>query len=229
VRFRVLGLLLAAMLFSGCATRQPPIDLSKDYFQKPAGRIGLLVTELPKPDTNFPGADCLLCMAVASAANSALTDAVRTWPTTDLQPLKGELVQLLQSRGAQVVSIDEPVLLTALPDRPDRQVGFAVKNFSSVAGKAGVDRLLVVNVHGLGAWRNYSAYIPRGDPRAVFRANAFIVDAKSHRLDWYQEFDLFRTADGAWDEPPKFPGLSNAHFQVMELGKDAIKKALSTP
>ena len=31
-----------------------------------------------------------------------------------------------------------------------------------------------------------------------------------------------RNADGAWDEPAKFPGLTNAYFQVVELGKDEV-------
>jgi len=227
--FRFIGLLLAALLLGGCATRQEPIPLSKDYYSARTSRIGVLVAELPKPDTSFPGAGCLLCIAVASAAHGALTDAVRTWPTTDLQPLKGELVQLLQSRSQQAVPIDEATALTALPNRSGHEAGFAVKDFSSVATRAGVDRLLVVSVHpfGLGVWRNYSAYIPTGAPYAVFKASAFIVDMKSHRLDWYQDFNVTQPAEGAWDEPPKFPGLANAHFQVMELGKDAIKKALT--
>jgi hypothetical protein len=224
---RIIGLLLAGLLLGGCATRQEPIPLAKDYYTAKTGRIGVLVTDAPNPDTMFPGADCLLCMAVASAANSAMTDAVRTWPTADLRPLKGELVQLLQSRTQQAVPIDDRVDLVALPKRPTQEAGFAVKDFSSVASRAGVDRLLVVNLHTLGVRRTYASYVPTSAPVAVLGASAFIVDMKTHRLDWYQDFNVTRPAEGAWDEPPKFPGLTNAHFQVMELSKDAIKKALA--
>jgi hypothetical protein len=31
------------------------------------------------------------------------------------------------------------------------------------------------------------------------------------------------SAQGEWDEPPKFPGLTTAYYQAIELAKDKIK------
>lgn len=216
---------LSALLLSGCATApQEHIGLAGDYFGTRSNRIGVAVVELPKPDTLFPGASCLLCLATASIANSEMTSAVRTWPTDDLKPLKGDLVQALVARGQLAVAIDDVLDLSAVPDRKSTEPGFARKDFSNWKTKE-VDRLLIVNLRALGAWRNYSAYIPTGAPQAVFKGEAYIVDLTTHKLDWYQTFDLARASEGNWDEPPKFPGLTNAYFQVLEEGKDAIKKA----
>jgi hypothetical protein len=223
-RYFAFVIAVATLLLAGCATPpQPPIYLADGFFAARSQRIGVAVSEIPQPDTVFPGAGCLLCLAAASLANSSLTGAVNTWKTDELRPLQGELVALLKARGQTVVAIEEPLKLKELPDRDSTQPNYARKDFSALK-KAGVERLLVVDFHALGAWRNYSAYIPTGAPRAVFKAEAYVVDLATHRLDWYQMIDLGRPADGSWDEPPKFPGLTNAYFQVLEEGKDRIKK-----
>jgi hypothetical protein len=216
---------LATLLLVGCATPpQAPIDLSDGFFAARSQRIGVAVSEIPQPATVFPGAGCLLCLAAASLAHSSLTDAVNAWKTDELRPLQGELVALLKARGQNVVAIEQPLKLQELPDRDGAQPNYARKDFSALKSKAGVESLLVVNFQALGAWRNYSAYIPTGAPRAVFKAEAYMVDLATHRLVWYQMIDLGRAADGSWDEPPKFPGLTNAYFQLLEEGKDRIKK-----
>jgi hypothetical protein len=224
VRFASLWLVLVALL-AGCASPpQPPVGLAGDYFSTRTSRIGVAVSEIPKPDTVFPGADCLLCLAAASIANNAMTGAVQTWSTNDLKSLKAELVAMLAARGQTAVPLDDNLKLADLPDRQGAEPGFARKDFSALAKRAQVDRLLVVDLRALGAWRNYAAYVPTGAPRAVFKAEAYLLDTSNHKLDWYQTFDIARIAEGNWDEPPKFPGLTNAYFQVLEEGKDAIKK-----
>lgn len=226
MRLSVLGAWgLVVALLGGCAAPvQPPVGLASDYFSARSGRIGVAISELPAPDTAFPGADCLLCLAAASVANRELTTAVASWSTEDLKALKAELVAALSARGQQAQAIDEPLKMDAVPDRKDAEPGFARKDYAALGQRAGVQRLLVVDVGALGAWRNYAAYIPSGPPRAVFKAQAYIVDLATHKLEWYQRFDLARVAEGNWDEPPKFPGLTNAHFQVLEEAKDAIKR-----
>lgn len=218
--------LLVVLILFGCATaRQPPVSLAEGYFSTRADRIGVAMSEIPKPATSFPGADCLLCIALASMANSSMTSAVQGWSTDDLKLLKAELVEALKSRGQAAVAIDEVLKMDAIPDRSGANPGFARKDFSAWKASGGVERLLVVHLRALGAWRNYSAYVPTGAPRAVFQGEAYIVDLASHKLDWYETFDLARTAEGNWDEPPNFPGLTNAYYQVVEEGKDAIKRA----
>lgn len=228
MRLQFLGACLAAAaLLGGCATApQNPVPLAGDYFTSPArtGRVGVLVAELPKPDTAFPGADCLLCLAAASLANGDLSKAVVAWPTEELASLKADLAAALRARGDEVVVIDEAPKLADLPDRNGAEPGFARKDFTAYKAKAGVDRLLVVDVQALGAWRNYAAYIPTGAPRAVFKAQAYLVDLSTHKLAWYERVDLGRPAEGNWDEPPAFPGMTNAYFQVLEEGKDAVKR-----
>ncbi|UUZ52371.1 hypothetical protein LP419_22885 [Massilia sp. H-1] len=74
-----------------------------------------MMTALPKVDTEFPGAYCLLCMVAASATNSTLTAYTRTLPYEELPQLKDQLGAVLSKRGATVTMIDK-VDFEALPD-----------------------------------------------------------------------------------------------------------------
>lgn len=221
------GLLLAlVLLIAGCATPpQPPIDLSPEHAGRAKGsRVGVAVSALPKPDTQFPGAGCLLCIAIASANHSALTAHVQKLGTSELDPLKSDLVKLLNARGMQAVAIEAPLDVAAMPDRRDAPAGQARKDFSALKARHGIDRLLVVDVQSLGVWRSYSGYIPQGAPRAVVNGSALLVELGSHALEWYVPLDIGRAAEGEWDEPPRFPGLTNAYYQALELALDKVRK-----
>lgn len=229
---RLLAAALALSAFlSGCAGPvQLPVNLSTDYFsaaKAKGGRVGVVMSELPKPDTQFPGAFCLLCLAVANGAHSALSKEVQAFSTAELQPLPAELAALLKKQGLDVVLINEPLKVADLPDlAASDPVNKARKNYGTLKAKHQIDRLLVVHVTSLGVWRSYSAYVPTDPPRAVLNGTVSMIDLSTHALEWYLPLAVSRGADGAWDEPPKFPGLSNAYYQVLETGMDMVKKPL---
>lgn len=218
----LLGLIV---LLAGCAAPQQTfVNLPSDYFASGKGAIGVASTALPTPDTYFPGASCLLCLATASVANNAMTTAVRQWPTDDLKNLKDEVAALLRAQGQTVVVINDPIKVADLPARNAPQDGFALKDFSAIKAPAKLDRLLLIDYRTLGAVRSYSAYIPTGAPRATFEAYAYIVDLNTHKYELYDMISRENGAQGNWDESPKFPALTNAYFTSIEEGKDAIKK-----
>jgi hypothetical protein len=219
--------LLAAALLAGCAAPQQPIDLASDYFSSGKarqGRLGVVMADLPKPDTQFPGASCLLCIAVANAAHSALSKEVQGFSTAELKPLPGQLVELLRKQGVDAILLSDPLKLADLPDlRASDPKNKPRKNFSGLKAKHQLDRLLLVEITSLGVSRSYSAYIPSDVPRAMLNGSASLIDLNTNALEWYMPLALSRAAEGPWDEP-KFPGLTNAYFQVLETGMDMVKK-----
>lgn len=221
--------LLAAALLAGCAAPvQQPVNLAPDFMSTKAkqGRLGVVMAELPKPDTQFPGAGCLLCIAVANGAHASLSKEVQAFSTAELKPLPEQLVALLRKQGVDAVLITDPLKVADLPDLGGDTVNKSRKSFLALKAKHQLDRLLVVDIQSLGVWRSYSAYVPTDVPRAVLNGQASIIDLSTHALDWHLPLALSRAAEGAWDEP-KFPGLTNAYYQVLETGMDMVKKPLS--
>jgi hypothetical protein len=219
------GLLITlSLLLAGCATPiQQSVELGSSVLKSPQRKVAVVMSELPKPDTFFPGADCLLCIATASIANRSMTLAVQSWSNDEIAPVKHDVQALLRSWGHEAIVVNEPLKISGLPDRQERALGFAKKDFSAIQQRTGADSVLVVDVQKLGVQRSYSAYFPNGPAMAVLRAEAYLVDLKTHRLDWYDNVDLARQAQGKWDDAPKYPGLTNAYFQLVELAKDRIK------
>lgn len=209
---------------TGCAAPpQTPIPLATTTLNNSA-RIGVVMTALPPVEMNLPGAGCLLCMAAASVANSSLSTHTKTLPYEDLPKLKSQVAQALGKKAKDVVVIDAALDLTTLPDAASKGPNLATKDFSSLQKKLGVDKLLVIEIKAVGMERVYSGYIPTGAPLSVLDGAGYLVNLGNNTYEWYKPVRVTRAADGNWDEPPKFPGLTNAYFQVLEMGKDEFVK-----
>lgn len=189
-------------------------------------RIGVAMSTVPKVDTHFPGASCLLCIAAVTVSNTALTAHVRTLPADDLLSIKEDLAELLRKKGHEVIVIAEPVDIDALPDRQDSKPNSARKDFSALGRQYRLDKLLVIHLAKVGVNRSYNSYIPTGDPQGMVAGAGYIVNLDDHGYDWYRAVRQLRSATGNWDEAPDYPGLSNAYFQAIEGARDALRKPL---
>ena len=217
------ALLVGASTMVGCATApQTAVPASGAVLSGDAGKIGVITTAMPKPDTEFPGAGCLLCYAAASAANSSLTAYTHTLSTDEVLAYKSAAIAALKSRGVDVVDLPGSIDLNALPDFKTEEPNFPKKNFTGLKQQYGVEHLAVIDVSRLGFDRQYSAYIPNGGPNAVVRGQAFIVDLSTNAYDWFEPINAIRGTEGEWDEPPGFPGLTNAYFQAIEMARDEL-------
>jgi hypothetical protein len=224
-----LALAVVAMVVGGCASKpQQPISLAQGAIGAQAGRIGVAMTALPKLDTQTPGVSCLLCLATASIANSSLTTHAKTLPYEDLPALKTALADLLRKKGADVTVIEGDLDLEGLPTFGTTGPNIARKDFTSLRQKHSIDKLLVVEVSALGFIRTYSAYIPTSDPKGLLQGTGYLVSLKDNTYDWYQPVVVTKSAEGKWDEPPSFPGLTNAYFQALEIGKDSFLRPFAS-
>lgn len=224
--YSLLAIAFTALL-TGCMTPpQVAVPVSPTAFSAPANSYGIVMTTLPAVDTQFPGAGCLLCLAAASVANSELTKYTKTLQTEDLTQVNLAVADALKKKGATVKMI-ESVDLSQLPDYKNATPNFARKDFTGLKGKHNVDKLIVINVTMVGIERAYAAYVPTSDPKARVTGASYIVNLNDNSLEWYLPLDVSKASDGKWDEPPKFPGLTNAYFQSLELAKDQIVAPLA--
>lgn len=219
----LLTVVLGALVLAGCATPPPPATpLAKAKLTENQPRIGVVMAPLPKVDTHLPGAGCLLCMAAAALANQSLTAQVQQLPQDGLLQVKEDIAKAINKKGGQAVVIATEVKVDELPKFSGAGGLIAERDFRSFREKHKLDKLVVVEITTLGAERPYSAYVPTGAPKGVFRAVGYMVNLQTNAYEWYQPVEFLKAADGSWDEPPTFPGVTNAYFQALELGKDAI-------
>lgn len=219
------ALSLLTALLSGCVTPpQNPIPLATTTMESKTDRVGVAMKAIPQIDTFFDGAGCLLCYATASIANSSLTTHTKTLTTEDLSNLKNMIADLLRKKGVNVSVINEDLKLDALSDFDNKGPNVAIKDFTTFKKKYNIDKLVVIEIDRLGMVRTYSGYIPTSDPKATFQGKGYLVNLTSNAYEWYLPLNIMKSADKNWDEPPKFPGLTNAYFEVLEMGKDAMIK-----
>uniref|UniRef100_UPI0040373C9F hypothetical protein n=1 Tax=Methylophilus sp. TaxID=29541 RepID=UPI0040373C9F len=98
----------------------------------------------------------------------------------------------------------------------------ATKDFSSFKQKYNIHKLVVIEINSLGFVRTYAAYIPTSDPKGTLQGVGYMVNLADNTYDWYLPVTVTKSAESNWDEPTAFPGLTNAYFQAMEIGKDSF-------
>mgnify|MGYP003444770368 CR=1 FL=1 len=222
------ALVCVSILLGGCISApQLPVDLGQDTLSIKSGRVGVAMATLPKVDTQFPGAGCLLCYAAASAANSSLTTHTQSLPYEDLPKLKNDVADLLRKKGVDAIVIAEPIDTRTLSSNGSEGPNIAKKDFAPLKTKYMVDKLLMIDITAVGIDRTYSAYIPTSDPKAVLRGTGYLVNLLNNTYEWYMPVNVSKGSDKSWDEPPQFPGLSNAYYQVLELARDSYIKPFS--
>lgn len=229
-RSLLVAVVAAGLLLAGCATPpQAPINLSPAAMSDTSSKVAVMMSPVPKPDTSFPGANCLLCVAAASAMHSGMTDEVRSWPTEDISSYGKGLADRLGQRNLKVDLHNTPLDLEKLPELKSDTPNKARRNFALLKTQLGADRLLMINVKFVGVTRPFSAYFPAGEPQAIISGEAYMVNLNDNALEWFEPFQVVRRAEGKWDEPPKYPGLANAFFQAIEGARDQISKPFAKP
>jgi hypothetical protein len=220
----LLLLLIASAQLCGCASNpQLPVSFADNALTAQSGRFGVAMTALPKVDTAFPGAGCLLCLATAAAANSSLTKHTHMLTAEDLLTLKDGIADRLRKKGVDVTVIAEDLNIKQLKDFSGGGVNIAKKDFRALKDRYKVDHLVVIDITSMGFVRNYAAYISTGDPTADLAGTISVVNLSTNAYDFFLQINQAKGAEGAWNEPPDFPNLTNAFYSVVESGKDAVQ------
>ncbi|WP_185234847.1 hypothetical protein [Teredinibacter franksiae] len=215
-------LFLTIGLMYGCASNpQLPVALDDNYLQ-PKMKVGVVMDEIPAANVYLPGASCLLCLAAAEAANSNLSSHVESWTPKEFTLVESELVTRLEENGVDVVAIDDQINFRKLPKFQSDVPNSAKKDLRGFKNQYGIDQLLVIDIDMIGIERPYSSYIPAGDPKAILKGVAYLVDLTDNTYKWYKPISLYKAADGEWKEPPNYPGLTNAFYHVIEVGREAV-------
>jgi hypothetical protein len=221
--FKLLTSCLVGITLIGCASKPiPPTPLNKNFYDDKNSKISVVVTSPEKVDTYLFGADCLLCYAAASAANSSLTSHMQTLPTTDFTNVKTEILKVLQDKGKIAEISTASLNLEKLKSFKTKENGFADVDYRVLKDVLKTDKLLLVQISRLGASRSYASYVPTGAPVGSVAGKILIVDLNTNKLELYMPINVDMSVQGEWDEPKNFPGVTNAYYQAIEMAKKFV-------
>ena len=153
---------IALILATAACSQKPlnPIPLEESFYSAPKS-IGIYVDKLPNADTFFPGANCLLCLAAASVANSSLTEHVQTLPNEDIASAGKAIEAVAKEKSLTIeqihTSIDFSALESFSKESVDPKVQYARKDFRPLKQKLNVEQLAIIDINQLGAYRSYNA------------------------------------------------------------------------
>lgn len=168
MRIKTLLLLTLLTTLVGCVgTPQTPVSLNNEILMNPDNRVGVALDVLPKPGLGLPGADCLLCLAVAAGANSDLSAHTKQLSIAEVKQLQPMVLEALKGQGKEVVLVDEPLNVDKLPKTKGLEIGYSKRDFSGLADQLAVDQLLVIDIDAIGMTRSYASYVPTSPPQAV--------------------------------------------------------------
>lgn len=220
---KTLTLVLILLCITGCAvTPQQPVSLNPTVLEQGDIKVGVAMTAVPEISMLYPGAGCLLCLLAAAAANSDLSGHAKTLSAEDVLEFDDLIREQLTKSGISAKLITEDLELKKYKSVRSQSENTAKRDFSPLGDEQDITHLIVINIEHLGFVRQYSSYIPKGDPQATISGAAYMVNLEDNSYTWYLPIKLYQSAQGEWKEPPTFPGLSNAYYSVVETVKDDL-------
>jgi len=226
---RMFGVVLACLsiFLLGCAaTPAEPVVLEPGTWSQSVRKVVLFSEDIPEPSVQTPGAGCLLCVATARAIVSSIAEHFETLSSDEMKGLPTELTTLLESHNIVVVEGNTEDL-KSLPKNKGKKPGYTSKDYSALAQSYGASHVLVLEIFNLGAVRNFSSYVPTGAPVGAVKGQVSLIESTTNQYLWYLPLDVTVNASGQWDEPPTYPGLTNAFYQAMAMAKEKVLKPLA--
>jgi hypothetical protein len=219
--------LVAVLFFAGCAIApQKPVAITDTYWEQQDQRIGVYVQPIEAPQLYLEGDVRLLDYAVISAVMSSVKSHFSGLDTTDYEFLREDINNHFSQEGKLVKLISEDITLEDLPSFNDPnakdELHFSRTDYSQLKNKLEVDQLLIIKAKRVGLARPYASIMPMADPRAIFEIEGELVDLSNNQLLWYSTISHANFSTGDWDEPPTYPGLTNAFYTTLEAAKQEV-------
>jgi len=168
MKIKLLSILSFCLLFTGCASvkHQVPVDYSTVPVD--GNTIAISFKAPSKPKMTTPGAACLLCLAVAAAANSGLTTHTKSLNSDEISSLGIDINEILKANDYSTNLLTEPVDFKKLKKTKDPiEPADPVLNHTPLKQTLGATHLLKININYVGFVRDYSNYVPLTPPYSL--------------------------------------------------------------
>jgi len=221
----VVGLLM----LSACVTVTPNFAAKPEFWNDKNKIVGVAIEQPPKPTAFKAGSQGLLDVAINQANASELETHLNGLDVSKISDLADRVVTHLRQKGFMVKRIKDPIQTDGLAklDNKDEgsqsQVILADRDFRPLKEKHGVDKMVLISVVRIGTIRNYYGFIPLGEPTGLCHLAGKVVNLSNNQLEWSQVVtQTTPNADGSWDVPPNYPGLTKAVYTAFDQSRDML-------
>jgi len=218
----ILGMLLLALVFSGCAEQNIPLDHS--FWQQPHQKIAVAKAKETSVGFYPVGGQGLLDVAINEGVNHKLSVYLKHTNLSWFHALPTKIAdQLKKQRGWKVRAVST-VNRDPLPNNEIRGKNPAKKDFRIFAKKFSSHRLLLLQMQQYGVQRRYYGFIPISEPTAICDLKGELIDLHNNQILWRYDSVAYGTIKGDWEKSPHHKVLLDA---LKEARTDAVSQLIS--
>jgi len=223
----LISVLALLFMLSGCVAMQPKIDVDPKFWTDKQQVIGIAIAKLPTPMSAKSGNQGLLDVLINNANASDLDKHLATLDLGSVNELTDRMVAYLNEKNIKSVKIEEQLDLEKLPQLTEEQTAnsnqHASRDFKVLKEQYQVDKLLLISVVRVGTMRSYYGFIPTSAPVGSSVVSGQIINLSNNQLEWSQvATQNVPNAEGDWDVPPNFPGLTKAVLSAYEQSQQML-------
>ena len=215
--------LLGTLMVGSCATTKS-LTVSPAFWKQRDKTIGIALVQFPRGSVqNFGSslgnlAQQLKDGARMESATAALKSRLRRTYPGNFARVQGLFAEKLQAAGFTVVKIGDKVNLKHLPKGKLASLEYPQHDYRPVGLRAGVDRLIVLQLTGFGTACLFMGTYPQGTQVKV-QVRGEMIDVKTNKLLWRTEFakgSFSRAVEGKCTDPADFPTIFEAVKQDVD-------------
>lgn len=206
---KVLALASLGLLLSGCAQKNP--KLTNEFWQKSQEhKIVVAKVKAPKPTLTQSGSIGLLDYAINATVTNSFGDYLKT---VKLDWYHDELAHKFTDNLKQ-----HNIAATA----HNVAVSLNKKEREAFLMQMEGNKLLVVELEGIGAVRSYYSFVPLGAPKAYCTLSGELIDQANKKVLWRHSVRIEKPVIGEWDQPPSYPNFTKALMSAAHAAKEEL-------
>lgn len=224
---KIVFLIVAGLTVASCA-RGPNVELSNKFWNNKKQTVVLARSIDTRIGLIQGGHTGLLDDAISKIVMHRFDKFINHMRMDWLFAFQSRIAARIRSHGIKVIDEHRFINSKKLKRSHQDKKKYGMHNYSVLYGRFGKDKLLVIGINELGAYRRYYSFIPLGKPKALVSLTGRMIDLKTNRILWRHSVKIVQNVTGAWDQPPNYPNFMRAEKAAISAAVNELLASLET-